>query len=329
MDECLDEYIVVTRLIQSPKGATVYELAEALGKTTRAVYMIIEKLNSMYFPLWTEPDPDNPKMVRYHADSSFAEYLPSLNFSDVDKAVFNYLLDSSDKTPAMEAQARHLFTKIRLMASERGALLENNNGKKPLIISSPTFAKKTDNKKAAKIIASVIDSIAKKQWVTFDYHNIYTGINYKFTIFPLVLFVDQGNYYLYAFNKNEQLRMLAVERINEVVSCSDGVVPAAKVNVKALLEDPFGIIYDTEPFRVKLHIDEDEAMFVVQKKWPESVTITKQDNGSIIFETTTHSYFDCKSWIMQRAASLTVLEPDWLIDDIKETLQQGLKRYSN
>ncbi len=46
MKDYLDEYIVVTRLLHRDSGATIYELAEALGKTTRAVYIILNQLEN-------------------------------------------------------------------------------------------------------------------------------------------------------------------------------------------------------------------------------------------------------------------------------------------
>ncbi len=47
MKDYLDEYIVVTRLLHRDRGATIYELAEALGKTTRAVYIILNGIPNL------------------------------------------------------------------------------------------------------------------------------------------------------------------------------------------------------------------------------------------------------------------------------------------
>ncbi len=328
MKDYLDEYIVVTRLIHRAQGASIYELAEALGKTTRAVYMILNQLETMRFPIWTDQDPENPKIVRYHADSTFMRSLPSMDFTDDDKAVFNYLMDNANNTPAMEIQARHLFTKLKLMASERGALIENGTRKPPSIVSTTSVVKKIDNKKAAKIISSIIEAISAKRWLTLDYYNIWTKSSYNFTIYPIVLFVDQGDYYLYVFNKKEQIRMLAVERINTVTNMVlDLPAPTTQVDVKTLINDPFGIVYDTEPFSITLHFDNWETVYVKQKNWPDSVTITDNTDASITFNATTHSYYDCKKWILGRTPHVTVLEPQWLADDIKETLQAGLSLY--
>ena len=327
MKDYLDEYIVVTRLIHRPQGASIYELASALDKTTRAIYTILNQLETMKFPIWTDSDPNNLRIVRYHADSTFMQSLPTLEFTDADKAVFNYLIDCSRNSPAMEIQARQLFYKLKIMASERGSIIENKQKKPLAIISSSTVVKKIDNKKTSKIIPGIVSAIEKNQWITFDYYNIYKKQSYGFTVYPIVIFVDKGDYYLYAFNKYEELRMLAIERINNIISVDNANIPSKKIDVKKLLEDPFGTIYDSEPFKVKFLIDDEATLFVLQKKWPDSVKITEQEDGSIIFEAETHSIYDCKAWIMQRAANVTVLEPEWLIDDIKYSLQVGLALY--
>ena len=81
MKDYLDEYIIATRLIHRDRGASIEELSEALGKTPRAVFSILNQLDSMMFPIYDMPDPDNPKKKRYHADKTFAEYLPSLDIT--------------------------------------------------------------------------------------------------------------------------------------------------------------------------------------------------------------------------------------------------------
>lgn len=327
MKDYIDEYIVVTRLLHREKGATVYELADALDKTTRAVYIILNQLEATQFPIWTDQDKDNGKIVRYHADSTFMKSLPDMDFTEDDKAVFNYLLSDLSNNPALETKARHLFTKFKIMASERGALIEKNTGKPLSIVSASNITKRVDNKRTAFVISRIIESIEKKEWMTFDYRNHYKGGSYNYTVYPIVIFSSDGDYYLYVYNRYKQLRMLALERINSVISTEQRDIHIPDVDIKKLLDDPFGIVCDSKPFRIKLLIDKDEAIYVKEKKWPESVKITDNSDGSIIFVAETRSYYDCRKWILQRIMSLTVLEPEWLKEDIKNTIKVGLARY--
>ena len=63
MKDYLDEYIIATRLIHRNCGATIEELSEALDKTPRAVFSILNQLDSMMFPIYDMPDPDNPNLI--------------------------------------------------------------------------------------------------------------------------------------------------------------------------------------------------------------------------------------------------------------------------
>ena len=225
MKDYLDEYIIATRLIHREKGASIEELAEALGKTPRAVFSILNQLDSMMFPIYDMPDPENPKRKRYHADKTFAEYLPNLEFSDDDKAVFNYLLNASDSVPAMEIGARRLFYKLKLMAAERGSLIENGNRKPVLIVNMKTMNKAVDNKKLNRLTSEILRVIKDKKWVTLQYRNVGRAEYYSYSVFPLLIFIHKGDSYAYVKNRFNRLRVIALERIERVESVYDDAIP--------------------------------------------------------------------------------------------------------
>lgn len=325
MRDYLDEYIVATKLIFRPQGATISELAETLDKTERAVYNLLSQLDMMEFPIWDEQDPDNPKKKRYHANSTFTKALPCLDFTETDKAVFNYLIDNTNNAPAMEIEARRLFTKLKLMAAERGSLLEKGDRKTSAIISSSAVVKDIDNKQMSKTSAKILDAINRKRWITIEYDNIHIGKSFKSNVYPIVLFVHEGNYYLYVFTNHEVLKILAVERIKNVSKIFEGKIPKTKVDIKNLLSDPFGAFVDTEPFQVRLLIDPWQAYYEKNRKWPESVTFEDTAAGTIM-TATTRCNFDCRRWILMRSPYIKVLEPQRLKDEIVQALKDGLDR---
>lgn len=326
MKDYLDEYIIATRLIHREKGASIEELAEALDKTPRAVFSILNQLDSMMFPIYDMPDPENPKRKRYHADKTFAEYLPNLEFSDDDKAVFNYLLNASDSVPAMEIGARRLFYKLKLMAAERGSLIENGNRKPVLIVNMKTMNKAVDNKKLNRLTSEILRVIKDKKWVTLQYRNVGRAEYYSYSVFPLLIFIHKGDSYAYVKNRFNRLRVIALERIEGVESVYDDEIPENDVDLLSLLADPFGFISDMDECEVVLRIDEDQAIFERAVSWPESTTLEDGEDGSLIIKTRTHSYFDLKRWILERTPYVSIISPLWLKDDIRETLKMGIKR---
>ena len=325
MKDYLDEYIIATRLIHRDRGASIEELSEALGKTPRAVFSILNQLDSMMFPIYDMPDPDNPKKKRYHADKTFAEYLPSLDITEEEKAVFNYLINASDAVPGIEIEARRLFYKFKLMAAERGALVENGNRKPVLIVNSKTLSKNVDNKKLNTITSEILKVIKEKNWVTLEYQNAESKRTFSYSVFPLIIFIHKGDSYAYVKNRFNGLRVIALERIENIKNVFKGEIPPDDTDVIRLLEDPFGFICDMDETDVVVEIDADQAPFEKAVKWPDSTHLEEKEDGTLIIKTRTHSYFDLKRWILERTPHVMVISPQWLKDDIRETLMAGLK----
>ena len=325
MKNYLDEYIIATRLIHRDRGASIEELSEALGKTPRAVFSILNQLDSMMFPIYDMPDPDNPKKKRYHADKTFAEYLPSLDITEEEKAVFNYLINSSDAVSGIEIEARRLFNKFKLMAAERGALVENGNRKPVLIVNSKTLSKNVDNKKLNTITSEILKVIKEKNWVTLEYQNAESKRTFSYSVFPLIIFIHKGDSYAYVKNRFNGLRVSALERIEKIKNVFNGEIPPDDTDVIRLLEDPFGFICDMDETDVVVEIDADQAPFEKAVKWPDSTHLEEKEDGTLIIKTRTHSYFDLKRWILERTPHVMVISPQWLKDDIRETLMAGLK----
>ena len=323
MRDYLDEYIIATRLIHRKQGASIEELSKALGKTERSVFKTLSALDAMYFPIYTEPDPDNPRKKRYYSQGTFAEYLPDLTFTNEEKAVFNYLIDNSDNTPGMERGARLLLNKLKLMAAERGSLIENTYRKAPTIVSSKTVVKDTDSKKIGELTTKLLEAIADKRWVALDYTTRSSSSCFRYVCFPVVLFTDEGNMYAYVYNTKEQLRMIAIERVKSFLGYED-LPPVKQVeDVQPLLEDPFGIYIDMKETEVTLYIKEAQAGFVRDLRWPDSVTLEETGDG-LLLHARTRSLYGLTAWVLSRVPNVKVVSPEWLKDEMTSRLREGL-----
>ncbi|MBR4426325.1 MAG: WYL domain-containing protein, partial [Spirochaetales bacterium] len=262
---------------------------------------------------------------RYKADNTFAEYLPDLNFSENDKAVFNYLISNVPNSPALEKEAGRLFTKLKLMAAERGALIEAGYNKPIPIIGAKTIHKQVNRKATDQMTEKLLSIISNRQWMDITYMTMNAGEYHPYyRLFPIVLFVWHGDAYVYALNRHEALLMLALERFKSIDRVFEDKVPEKEYDINSLLSDPFGIMYDTEPFDVKLQLSQMEATYEKQKEWPESVSFEDCKDGTSIMKAKTHDLFDCRRWILARIPSVKVIEPLWLKEDIRKTIEKAL-----
>lgn len=332
MSDHLPEYIIMTRLICRPQGSTIYEMARSLGKDVKTARNRLRELTFM-FPIYSEPDPDNGKILRYkilsYSKANF--YLPDMSFSEEDVAVFKMLMGSTDMTPALELQAKRLFNKLTLMASERGALIKYGaNEPVPIINAQTVLAKNVENKDLSKKINTLLKSIANKTWLELTYRKITPDIKYDTEFYPLLVFISHRNPYVYGYNKDEKIRMLAVDRIIKINGCHGGSKPSCDMALlKDLLSDPFGISCETEPYQVRLLIDSYQTPYEKEKQWPkDKVSFEDTDKGTIM-TATTRAKFDVQRYILKRTPHIMVLEPAWLKTETYKSLIEGASRYND
>ena len=330
MSDHLPEYIVMTRLICRPHGATIYEMARSLGKDVKTARNRLRELTFM-FPLYSEPDPENGKILRYkilsYSKADF--YLPDMTFTNDDAAVFKMLSGSTDTTPALELQAKRLFNKLTLMASERGALIKYGaNEPVPIINEQSILAKSVENKKLNKKINTLLKSIADKTWLELTYHRITPKSTYITEFFPLMVFISHRNPYVYGYNKKEEIRMLAIDRIVDIKGSHKGSTPSCDMALlKDLLSDPFGISCESDPYEVKLLIDPFQAPYEKEKQWPKGKVSFQDTKDGTIMTATTRTKFDVQRYILKRTPYIKVLSPQWLRDSIQDLLQRGIDSY--
>lgn len=322
----------MTRLICRPQGSTIYEMARSLGKDVKTARNRLRELTFM-FPLYSEPDPDNGKIFRYkilsYSKADF--YLPDMNFSEEDVAVFKMLMGSTDMTPALKLQAKRLFNKLTLMASERGALIKYGaNEPIPIINAHTVLAKNVENKDLSKKINALLKSIADKTWLELTYHKITPDNTYDTEFYPLMVFISRHNPYVYGYNKNEEIRMLAVDRIIRINGCHSGSKPSCNMALlNNLLTDPFGISCESKPYQVKLLIDSYQAPYEKEKLWPKGkVSFEDTDEGTIM-TAITHTKFEVQRYILKRTPHIKVLEPEWLMKETYKNLVEGVNRYND
>lgn len=325
MSFSVDNYLIVSRLMSRSNGTTIKEMANALKVSDRQVYNILEQ---MYFVLYFEQynDPENPRVTRYRSLGDSPKLnLPELKLTDEELAVFNQIKENAELSPALRQTAETMFEKLQLMASERGKKIQVGDNTRRLILNAQTISKSVGTKNTTKAIHTILDIINKRQWMNITYRTMKASAPHPYkNLYPLQLFVANGDVYVYVLNYKKELRMLAIERI-DYITPFDGEKVEQFYDFRRLLSDPFGIIIEEEePYTVKLLIDESEGRYIKQKEWPDSVIITDNEDGSIIFEAETRTHYDCVTWIQAKIDRIKILEPAWLRDEILNNLNQGL-----
>ncbi len=329
-----DTYLIVSRLMCKPNGTTVKEIANALDVTERHVHNVLDQMYAvLYFDTYS--DPENTRAVRYKAigDSPRIK-LPDLNLTDEEIALFNQLMETAELTPALRETGEKLFTKIQIMASERGKKIKIENNSRRLILNASTITKQigeNGSENATRIIREILTIIKNQYWMDIEYRPMKSAdpINWE-KLYPLQLFTSNGDTYLYALTRNKALKMLAIERFIKINDAYPGEKVEVFYDFRKLLSDPFGIMPEklNEPYKVKLWVNDWETKYLKDKDWPDSVKIKMNDDGSSIFEAETRTHYECIAWIQARIDRVKILEPQWLKDEIMVNLNKAIAQNS-
>ena len=103
-----------------------------------------------------------------------------------------------------------------------------------------------------------------------------------------MVFISHCNSYVYGLNREQALRMLAIERIVSIEKEYDRTKPKYdKCLLKDLLSDPFWINIEVSPYEVRLLIDPYQALYENKKQWPKGKVSFKETKEWTVMISTT------------------------------------------
>ena len=150
------------------------------------------------------------------------------------------------------------------------------------------------------------------------------------------LIVLHENFYIAGFIVNERGPVIlkydnptnfAVQRITEVEILED----RSSENLPALPEKSdnlFGIIKEGQPFTVKLKFTNlYVSTYVADRLWSDNQKISFDEDGSLILNFNSDSYYEVLSFVMAYGSSVTVLEPEFLRQAVKDEIARLSKIY--
>lgn len=158
---------------------------------------------------------------------------------------------------------------------------------------------------------------------------IYTTKESRYTINPIGLFSQNDILYLFSYNPYFDHTMVhALSRVINIELFEAAETPE-KYKDLSLVIDPFGIATDEETITVKVWIDPDQAIFEKEAARSKNAQITENDDGSIIMTVQTRNWYACKKWILSLGCQAKCLEPENLVEEIREELSNLVNQYEH
>ncbi len=308
---------ILRELVARTYGATLQELADEWGVSTRTIQRDLNTLSEVGFII-EEKVRDRKKYF------TVKNNLPALNFpiDEIIALIFiEGIVSPLEDTPYKESFQKTLNRIRTTLPEPMQAFLEkagaayyphHRGQKKPL---------------APKIFETAHRAIEEHKVCNITYHAITTGQTKTYPITPFKLLYYHNGYYLLCRNPNyDDLLTLAVERIQALEITPQTFEPPDDLDIENRVQQAFGITLE-DPIDVKILFSKWQARYIKQRIWHPSQEIKELDNGKIILSFQASGFYDIKSWILSHGADAEVLEPASLREEIIEELEKNLTFY--
>lgn len=325
----IKKFIQAITLLSQPCGATMEELGHKLEIQKRQVYRLLESLQDDFgFVLDDEQLDSGSKRIRIGRDQQkrLGEMkVPDINLSIPEIVALNFLRGHAKLFKGTEVGENidRAFVKLSTFIPE--GLGERLERIKSLFVPSVRFAKDYSGKEA--LIDQLSEAIMAQKTCLATYHSFTDDKMKNFRIDPLRYFERDGGLYLFIrATRFDEIRILAVERIQKLEETTDIFDYPTDFDPESMLERSFGMAYD-DPVEVQIWFSADQARYIQERTWAKEQKITHRKDGSIVLWIKTSGWNDVKRWLLSFGQDAELLEPAQLRGDMTTEILAMKARY--
>lgn len=181
-----------------------------------------------------------------------------------------------------------------------------------------------------KWLSPIVDAMRYHKAVELTYQSFYRDEPSTFTAHPWCLKLFRQRWYLLARSEQyDHPRIYALDRILGVAQTRKALKVPARFNGEAFFADYFGIIVGSGhgPETVRIRVDEDQVKYFLSLPLHHTQREVEKGPGWSVFEYRLVPSFDFKQEILSRGPAVTVLEPAWFRDEIRDDIAQMARHY--
>jgi hypothetical protein len=208
-DHQLTQVLVAARLVSRPQGATMRELARAMGVSERTAYRRKRILEELNYPLYSE---ERNGELRFYLNNDIDRMrwwlpLPKVSFSFEDTVLLDYVFAKTAENPALAGSVKDLRRKLAPLVADGGySVAEKNGGAgealkvSPVIIHDAPVSKRL-SAKARAFLRELLRAIKETCVCVVGYDSSNSGSARTVRIEPLTIFEHSGGLYAYVFQR--------------------------------------------------------------------------------------------------------------------------------
>ncbi len=326
----LKKLVDAITLLSQPTGTTISAICDRLAIDKRQAYRVIDEIQSEFKIMINKDKNLLGGETRYYLDKEFIRRLSEIKVADLNltlaEIISLYFIKGHSRLyhgTDIEANIERAFSKLDAFVPD--GLCQKLDNIKALFMSADKLTK--DYRGKEQIIDKLTDAILQQNTCIVEYNSFSSGKLKKFNIDPLKLFDWNGGLYLWIHaSEYDDIRTLAVERINNISVTEKEFLRPDHFDPDELMEDTFGIIYD-DPVKVRIQFSARQEPYIRERQWCKKQNIEKLDDGSIILTMDTSGWYDVKKMILSFGAEAELLEPADKRKEIKEAIKKAAALY--
>lgn len=314
-----EKCLKMLRILNTGRIYKVKELADLLETKERNVIEYKEELNALGeeegFYIIGVPG----KFGGYQLNHTYP--LPRFKFTPDEKKALTegmgYLLNRNDFLYNKDFQSA--MTKV-LSAFEH-----ESKEAMPLIYNRFPLAMPNDELEAR--YKAIELCIAKNTKIQIDYLSLKNEISTR-VFHPYKLFMYNNSWYVIGFDeKSNDIRYFKLNRIEKYSVLNQQKFRKVLYYVDSDYFDENGMKQNGEWFEIKLQLFDQYAMLVKERIYGKEQTVETREDGSSVLTCKMQNKENIKVFVLGFGEHCKVLEPEWLGNEIKETIKKMEKEW--
>lgn len=305
----------LVRLLDSPRGRTLSELADELGCSSRTVIRDLRGLQDAGLPIYDERE-GREKLWKF-VDGFKSRVPPPFTVTELLALYFARRLSRVLRDTPFYASLESAHAKIAgLLPRESRALIDEYDS---VLAARPGPFK--DYSRQRKLIEVVTEAARYRKSLDVTYHTFSRGVVTERRIDPYRLFYFQGGLYVIGFDHlRNEIRIFALERIQRWTLTEETFPLPEDFDFERHMKSALGIFRGRE-IEARIRFRPSAAPFVAERQWHETQEISTEQDGSIVLTMRVADTLELRRWILSFGSDADVLEPEHLRRQIRDEAQ--------